>query len=437
MSLEDRFDRDFGSALADLAGPQFPDYFDDVLERAVRGSQRPAWTFPERWLPMDVLTRRSTFVPAMPWRTVVLLLTLGLLLAAALAVVIGSQRSVAPPFGLARNGLVAFVAVPGDIYVRDVGTGEQRALIAGPETDVALSFSRDGTKLAFIRIEDPDVDLATLMVADADGTDLRALVGPIPGIQVATWSPASNEIALIAEADGLRTLTVAPIDGSAPREIDLGGVVPQNSVEWRPPDGRELIFVGRDDGRYAIYAVPPDGKGVVRRVSSPGDVDSYFVPLRLAPDGKRLAYTRGGSSVQVHFLDLDAGLDRTFGGALPVLRNEHGTERAHEGYPVFSADGERILFGRYWDGDDVNINHQLFVASTDGDGADAVSVGPLHRSKGGHNPFDYIFSPDGSQVVIWFNDVSETWLVDADGGPGELVSWGRLGDPPDWQRLAP
>ena len=39
-------------------GP-YPDYIDDVLATTAQRRQRPAWTFPERWLPMDITTHAS------------------------------------------------------------------------------------------------------------------------------------------------------------------------------------------------------------------------------------------------------------------------------------------------------------------------------------------------------------------------------------------
>ena len=59
MTTFDRFDRVFEDVLTDLAQPAYPDYIDDVLAKATTGSQRPAWTFPERWLPMRTIARRQ------------------------------------------------------------------------------------------------------------------------------------------------------------------------------------------------------------------------------------------------------------------------------------------------------------------------------------------------------------------------------------------
>ena len=111
MTAFDRFDRVFEDVLADLAQPAYPDYIDDVLAQATTGSQRPAWTFPERWLPMgtDHSNRPIRARPAVAQRSASLAL-LALLAAAILAVAIGTQQRLAPPYGPAANGLIVYMA---------------------------------------------------------------------------------------------------------------------------------------------------------------------------------------------------------------------------------------------------------------------------------------------------------------------------------------
>ena len=71
-----------------------------------------------------------------------------------------------------------------------------------------------------------------------------------------------------------------------------------------------------------------------------------------------------------------------------------------------------------------------------GDGSDGVAIGPVHRSRGGHNPFWYAFAPDGTTILIAMNEVAETWLADPAGTRLDRVQFGvgPASDPPDWQR---
>ena len=43
-----------------------PDYRDDIVRQTARTRQRPAWTFPERWLPVSVITSRALAAPTGP-----------------------------------------------------------------------------------------------------------------------------------------------------------------------------------------------------------------------------------------------------------------------------------------------------------------------------------------------------------------------------------
>ena len=115
MNRPENLERDLAIWFADTAAPSVPDFTDDILRLTAGTRQRPRWSFPERWLPMSVITlARQTFKP-IPWRTVGLLAALALLIAAAFAFYVGNQARLPEPFGRAANGLVAY-ATAGDIY---------------------------------------------------------------------------------------------------------------------------------------------------------------------------------------------------------------------------------------------------------------------------------------------------------------------------------
>jgi Tol biopolymer transport system component len=350
-----------------------------------------------------------------------------------MVVAIGSQQKMtpAPAFGLAANGDITY-SIDGDIYARDLGNAPERLLVGGPETDVYPFFSRDGTHLAFFRLSDESSMAETLMVANADGTDVHAIMSA-EEMPSAAWSPSGDEFAIIAKQDGKRTLSIVGIaNGAVPRTIELP-VTPFGELDWRPPDGRELIFLGNG----AIYAVRADGTEF-RQLTDKRNASYYWGPYAISPDGTQLAYTQQGEGDQVtiRMLNLVTLADSQWGGSMPppAAGVESGV---HWGSPVFSPDGNSFVFGRYWGERDGTINHQVFVATVANDGADATPVGELHRSQSGVNPFGYGFSPDGSKVIIQDTDVQQTWLANPDGGEPQPLEWGAILDSPNWQRLAP
>ena len=170
MTTGSRFDRQLPAILEDLYLEPSPDYRDEVLATATRSRQRPAWTFPGRWLPMADIAGRPAFVPRLPWRTVGVAMLIVALLIAAIAIYVGTRPTrLPPPFGVARNGLVAYTA-HGDIYVADAAS---RGVIRVTDTNVLDAepvFAPDGTHLAYRRPVEGSVPLAEdIVVVKPDG----------------------------------------------------------------------------------------------------------------------------------------------------------------------------------------------------------------------------------------------------------------------------
>src|SRR5262245_33738512 len=146
------------------------------LERSLaatrRVGQRPGWTLPERWIPMELTIARSRMQPAIVAVAVLALLTVALVAAALFA---AAQRRQSSPLPLG-NGVIA-LAKDGDIFVADRPGGELRPLVVGPANDRNPMFSPDGTMLVFERetLGDSLLRDSLLMVADADGANVVQL----------------------------------------------------------------------------------------------------------------------------------------------------------------------------------------------------------------------------------------------------------------------
>ena len=100
MTTFERFERSIPELMNELAPARVPDYVDDMLRTTATKSQRPAWSYPERWLPVEI-TARPLMTRSVPWRPLVVLALIALLIAASLVVYVGSQNRVPPPFGVA------------------------------------------------------------------------------------------------------------------------------------------------------------------------------------------------------------------------------------------------------------------------------------------------------------------------------------------------
>jgi hypothetical protein len=329
MTTGQRFERDLPRFLDELAVSTYPDYIDNVLETSARRRQRPRWTFPGRWIPMTTITARAATVPRTPLRIAALAALLLVALGVGAVLLIGSQRRLPAPFGRAANGLVAYSA-NGDIYAVDPRTGVSHAIVTGPETDTNPRWSRDGTHIAFERKAQGDSSPGFVYVARADGSDpiRMATSAPLANIFDYEFSPDGRELLIsygVAAQDdapvppGDWRALIAATDGSTVRPLDLGMPITP-PVAWRPPLGRELMFMDADDGTNAccaIHVVSAEGRPV-QTILAPRLGRSRAHPT-WSPDGSLIAFdeydpTASNYTVQTHIIKADGTPVRTLAG---------------------------------------------------------------------------------------------------------------------------
>jgi Tol biopolymer transport system component len=430
MNASERFDRDLGELMADLVQPRFPDYFDEALERAVADRQRPAWTFPERWFPMGVLSRRRPLVPALPAPVVGVLVILMLLVAVTVAIGVGSlllQPRPAPAFGLAANGLFAY-SQDGDVYTTDPGTGETRSIVSGPTVDISPLFSNDGTKIVFIRIfETGPQDIIAVMMVDADGSNLRTLVEPeVAGERHWSYlSPDGRRLAIVNSADGVPPLSIVDIATNVRTTIDLQ--IAATEFEWTN-DSQGLIIRGEDESnRSALYHVDADGTNLSQLTEPASGEGRFAPPFPISHDGRYLGYSSfSGGSLFLHVLDLESA----------EVTDWYPLEGVATGWPAFSPDSDRIAFINYSLPTSAEITAQAMVGPIDGGPAAARPVGPAVRIPQLTRGLTVKFSPDGASLMITA-DSGEVWLVNLASGTFEPLDIQRDEFEISWQRRAP
>jgi Tol biopolymer transport system component len=133
----------------------------------------------------------------------------------------------------------------GDIWrVRIDGTGVVGLIPDGR----APAMSPDGTTIAFGR---GVIDTGDVMLANADGTNVRRLVPGTPP----TWSPEGRWLLTNLDTAAFALTLVRPDAAGAPRSLGPGF-----DPSWTP-DGR-IVYVRFDDARQAYE---------IRRVSDEGD----------------------------------------------------------------------------------------------------------------------------------------------------------------------
>jgi WD40 repeat protein len=408
MNRHDALDRDLRAWFIDAPVPRTPGFRDDVLQQTAQLRQRPRWSFLERWLPVTVVRfrRRRTF-PPVPWRTIGVLAALALLLAA-VAVYVGSQQQqLPPPFGLAGSGHVAY-AQNGDIFTVDPATGLRRQITSGPEIDQEPRWSLDGTRLAFLR----GTQLATvLVVVDAMTGETISMTASQPYVDADTmaWSPDGRRIT-IDSADGELNL----VDAATGSMTRLGLPYAFLDVYWRPPDGRQLLFLGGsnpDAPDVALYVVSLDDPGNLQKIAGLPPGSNVLRPNGWADDGRKVVYTAGSFDfpLRTHVYDLPTG-------------NEVIIEAA---FAHVSNDGERIVAL-----DDLG---RPCVASVDGGPCRPIAT--QDQGYNGGHAAGVTWSPDDAWIVTRGPDSGQAFLIDPDGQITDQPSWiddGAI----SWQRVA-
>ena len=198
MTTPERLERSLPAILGDLAMGPTPDYIDDLLGTTARKRQRPAWSFPERWLPMADITTRQAIAPRAPFRAIgVMLVILALIVAAALVYVGSHQTRLPAPFGPAANGLIPYVS-NGNLYVGDPATGSTRLVVDAPQDIGVPQFSPDGTRVAFLQTaKAAGRDPVDVYVVNADGSGLRRITpSALPDWRFVSWAPDGQDIAV-------------------------------------------------------------------------------------------------------------------------------------------------------------------------------------------------------------------------------------------------
>ena len=428
--MTDRIERRLPEILTRISVPQVPDYTDDILGLTARRRQRPGWTFPGRWLPMNIAVLRPAVARAQ-WRPIGIVILLILALAAAALAYIGSRPRLAPFYGPAANGSLVY-ARHGDIYIADANLKQERLLVGGPEKDDTPAWSADGGTLFFGRAVQGG---GVVMAADADGGNVRQLNSNlISGTTTEGFalSPDGETFAVISSAQRPATLELLTLDGGAEhRVLPLDDVVPARLVRWLPPKGEEMVFLGHPHGsltELGLYRIRPDGTGLKRIAlqrgeSLPGvDHQISFQDMTFSDDGMTAAYWNWEPGISpdkdchVYLLDLGTGEDR---------RMSFDPSARCELLPRLLGDG-RILLERQ---DNPAERSQLLIVRSDGSGP-GLKLGEVYGTT-----YGWELSPDRAKV-IFASDHGPGLLISTETGAVEEAAL-SLPQAPSWQRLAP
>jgi WD40 repeat protein len=433
MTTDRHLERDLPAILGEIAMGTYPDYIDDVLVTTAQRRQRPAWTFPERWIPVELVTSRAP-VTRLPRRQIGVLAILAVLLAAMLAAYVGSRpQRLPPPFGVTANGLVAYVQ-GGDIYTADPVTGQGRAVVTGPETDLLPIWSLDGTRVVFERKVAGEAGPGWLFVANQDGRGLVQLTPePLFALVEYSFSPDGRSIVSFARGERGTAIMVIASDGTGqPTFFYLRATSDDGPARYRP-DGSEIMYIGRKPGASYrdLYALDP-ATGKVRTIVE-GSASADIHGASWSPDGTHIAYANYDQnaeriSTRTHVVNVDGTGDLLVDTSPDSIADSGGS---------WSNDGTRLIINRFYPGGTEDLARSAIVP------IDRSSVGVEVECPPGSTPADctadWIWSPDDSVLLGARSDAGDQplpqFLVDPLTGKIRTAPWMATGFPA-WQRVA-
>ena len=318
-------------------------------------------------------------------------------LAAAIAALALCSGAVGSTDGRSRPGDSIAVATGGELRVFDARTGTSRQVAVFVESEAA--WSPDRRALAYVA----DGTLRTSQVATGRERTVMRLhgrfsIGP-------SWSRRGRRLAVTLHGalSDAGALVVVGSDGRHRRVVDHAAAsyqVPQ----WSP-DGRKLAYLrGGSNGSEIWLATSRGGARVLER-----NVLDYPESLAWSPDGRRVAFvgspTARASDVAVLVASASGSHRRAVSSVAP--RREEPTV----GSVKWSPTGARIAFLRWGTDGDAS----LCVAQLGGGERALVPAAPIA---------DFAWSPDGRSVAYATEDPGVLWILRVDGSKRRKV--GRL-----------
>jgi Tol biopolymer transport system component len=312
--------------------------------------------------------------------------------------------------------------------------------------DSPVGWAPDGRHLAFVR-SDPAKGVSTLVVADPDGGNERALsvrripltlnslIGAARQPNAPSWSPDGRAIALLGTsgpgtASAIGQVVIVDASSGSARSIDLPGPALSNrGVSWLDTGSVVLVHAASTAGLFQLWRLSvADGK--LARLSN--DLNAYG-GVSLTADAAILATGRSETSVGVWLGD---GSGRDVAETIPPEPYGPFTTNATIAwagedllYPAVRSGRLGVMRVKPGDGASEELVQDGMFATATSDGRGVVfqhGLGGLWKVEGdGRRPVELspdgiapLVSPDGRNVLFLSNrsGIQSLWMMPIGGG---------------------
>jgi TolB protein len=220
--------------------------------------------------------------------------------------------------------------------------------------------------------------------------------------RTATPSSAVHNGLIAFARGGLRSgLFVTNPDGTGLTKLPS---VPGDTDPAWSPDGSKIALVRFREGGAGIWVMNADGTGARRITDGGSDVDGTDLGPAWSPDGSRIAFAREGRPANAATGNTDIYVANADGTDLVRLTDDPMMEYA----PTWSPDGSRIAFAAYDLASGGNPPSPLRLYVMNANGTDMGALGP-------ENVEGPSWSPDGTEIAFVDTETGSIMAVHPDG----------------------
>lgn len=179
------------------------------------------------------------------------------------------------------------------IFLVDLGAGEETQITDLPNGACQPSWSPDGQRMVFISpckgLEDIYYN-ASLYIINADGSGLTTLDASPGGNFDPAWSPDGKTIAFTSLRTGQMEIFAIDLEDLSLTQITSGAQKFESRMPAWSPDGSQFVYVVKRLGVYQIWMMNADGTEQVQIVRS-GTAYTDFLP-DWSPKGDLILFTQ-------------------------------------------------------------------------------------------------------------------------------------------------